>query len=348
MGLELVAGGGEVDEDVRVPVQRGRVGAGPLGLDVEPTLGHVPVLLEKVVGALAPAPGEVYLDCTAGLGGHAAAMAARLGPAGTVVLNDLDASNLEVARARVREVAGGAGGLRVEVIHGNFAEAWRRLSSLGLRADVVLADLGFSSNQVDDASRGFSFMRDGPLDMRLDPSRGVSAAELVRSLPEAELERLVREFGEERWSARVARKIVQARESSPITTTGALADLVRSALGPAASRDSIHPATRTFQALRIAVNDELGSLEALLAAIGDGARSAARGEGWLRTGARVGIISFHSLEDRLVKRGLAGVVESGLASHATRKPIEAEGSEVRVNPRARSAKLRVVRIGSAG
>jgi len=322
---------------------------------VEPLLGHVPVLLEKVVEALAPRPGEVYLDCTAGLGGHAAAMAAPLGPGGTIVLNDVDAGNLRVAEARVRDVvrgleggergagaeegggAMGGGGPRIVALRGNFAEVPRRLAELGLRADAVLADLGFSSNQVDDPDRGLSFMRDGPLDMRLDASSGVSAAELVRSLPEGELARIIGEYGEDRAASAIARKIVRARAESPITTTARLAEIVRSAYGAAADRHPIHPATRTFQALRIAVNDELGSLEALLHAV-------ARGGAWLKGGARVAIISFHSLEDRVVKRAFAEMVAGGKGEHIGKGPIEADESEVRINVRARSAKMRVVRI----
>ncbi len=323
---------------------------------MEPTLAHVPVLLEKVVGVLAPKPGEVYLDCTAGLGGHASAIAARVGPAGAIVLNDVDASNLTVARARVRDVvremeggsARGEGpsepepaGPRIISLHGNFAEAPRKLAELRLRADLVLADLGFSSNQVDDPDRGLSFMRDGPLDMRLDPSQGVSAAELVRSLPEGELARIIREYGEDRAASAIARKIVRAREESPITTTARLSEIVRSAYGAAADRHPIHPATRTFQALRIAVNDELGSLEALLHAI---ALGCAGPGAWLAGGARVAIISFHSLEDRIVKRAFAGLVAEGKAEHLGKGPIEADESEVRINVRARSAKMRVIRI----
>jgi 16S rRNA (cytosine1402-N4)-methyltransferase len=331
---------------------------------------HVPVLLEEVVGVLAPgggAPGgEVYVDCTAGLGGHAAAVGVRLAEAGggTVVLNDSDPENVRAAERHVLEAVrgsgggSGGGGVAVLALHGNFAEVPRRLRALGggeggLAADMVLADLGFASPQMEDAARGFSFMRDGPLDMRLDPTAPVTAAELVASLPEGELERILREYGEERESRRIARKLVDSRRSAPISTTGQLAQLVRSAMprrpGGSWGSGGIDPATRTFQALRIAVNDELGSLESLLDAVKRGAREVAEGrESWLRPGARVAIISFHSLEDRPVKRAFAELVSAGWGEHLTGKPVVAGEDEVRRNPRARSAKLRGVRVGGQG
>lgn len=306
---------------------------------------HVPVLMEEVLRILAPRPGETYLDCTAGLGGHAAAIAAAVGPAGTIVLNDADPSNLARAAERVRAASSPAPA--VVTFHGNFADAPRRMAEAGLAADMVLADLGFSSNQVEDAQRGMSFSRDGPLDMRLDPTSPVTAAELVASLPEPELAQIIRDFGEDRDAARIARKLVEARRAAPITTTGRLADIVRQASGRRPSRDSIDPATRTFQALRIAVNDELGSLQSLLSAVERGAAKAKGSEGsWVRAGARVAMISFHSLEDRPVKRAFADLVSRGLAAELTRKPVVADEAEASRNPRSRSAKLRAVRIGS--
>jgi 16S rRNA (cytosine1402-N4)-methyltransferase len=307
--------------------------------------------MEAVVAMCAPCPGETLLDCTAGLGGHAAALGASLGPLGQAVLNDLDSANLIQAE---RAVAGT--GCRVHTLQGNFAEAPRRLCSppsagLGLAADMVLADLGFASTQVDDSARGFSFMREGPLDMRMDPSRGVTAADLVASLPESELARLIHEYGEDRHARRIAGKIVQERARTPITTTLQLAAVARAALGPAADRESIHPATRTFQALRIAVNDELGSLESLLHAIARGVRLANQpgvSGAWLRAGARVAIISFHSLEDRLVKRAFADLESAGLVESLSAKPVVATDDEIACNPRARSAKLRGIRVVSIG
>lgn len=314
---------------------------GPLQLSG--SLRHVPVLLAEVVDALSPRSGETIVDCTAGLGGHASVLAERLGASGTVVLFDLDPGNLAAAEANVRARAPG---VRVESQHASFAEAPRRVEKLGLRAGVVLADLGFSSNQMDDSGRGFSFMRDGPLDMRLNPLSPVTAAELVNTMSEKDLERIIREYGEDPSAGRIARKLVQERGLRPISTTKQFAEIVRSAI-PAAlvHRMSIDPSTRTFQALRIAVNDELGSLEGLLGGIERAAGRVSRGEAsWLAAGARIGIISFHSLEDRAVKRCFAGLVEKNKAGLVCKGALEASPSEAAVNPRSRSAKFRVARI----
>lgn len=307
---------------------------------------HIPVLIERVLELLAPRAGETYVDCTAGLGGHAAAVAERVGATGTVVLNDADPGNLAKAvKAVAAAVVGGQGvGPRVIAVQGNFANVPRQMVERGIAADMVLADLGFSSNQVDEAARGFSFSRDGPLDMRLDPTLPVTAADLVASLPEAELVRIIRDYGEDRDAPRIARKLVEARRGGPISTTGQLAQIIRSASGRRPSRDSIDPATRTFQALRIAVNDELGSLESLLEQVRRGAEKAGLGGAWLRPGARFGIIAFHSLEDRPVKRAFAEMAASGVATVLTKRPVEADEAEVDRNPRARSARLRVVRV----
>jgi 16S rRNA (cytosine1402-N4)-methyltransferase len=318
---------------------------------------HVPVMLEEVLALLGAmqegGPGaQVYVDCTAGLGGHAAAVAARIlrGGGGVVVLNDADPGNIAAAESRIGEVLQGGPGVQVVPLHGNFAEVPRKLRERGLAADMVLADLGFASPQMEDPARGLSFQRDGPLDMRLDPTSPVTAAELVASLTEQELERILREYGEERESRRIARKLVDSRRTAPISTTGQLAQLVRSAMprrsGSSGGSGGIDPATRTFQALRIAVNDELGSLESLLDAVKRGAREVAEGkETWLKPGARVAIISFHSLEDRPVKRAFAELVSAGWGAPVTGKPVGAGEDEMRRNPRARSAKLRVVRVG---
>ncbi len=300
---------------------------------------HVPVLLNEIVRLLDPRPGEVYLDCTAGLGGHAAAIAALLGPTGTVVLNDTDASNLTFAKAHVREKLG-SDGPRIVALQGNFADAPRKLEEAGLAVDMVLADLGFSSNQVEAPERGFSFSREGPLDMRLDPSGPVTAAELVMTLPERELARLIRDYGEDFNAHRIARKLVEARREGPISTTGQLAEIVRSASGRRPG--GIDSATRTFQALRIAVNDELGSLASLLESVRRGAER--HGGGWLRPSARIAVISFHSLEDRPVKQAFAALADRGLAERLTKKPVTAGEEELARNVRSRSAKLRAVRI----
>lgn len=313
-----------------------------------PAATHTPVLPTQVVAALSPGPGQTYLDCTAGLGGHAALMAPLLGPTGAVILNDHDPENLAAAAARINALSNPP---RVVTIHGNFADAPRRLVELGLSADMVLADLGFASNQVETAQRGFSFQREGPLDMRLDPTSGrPTAAHLVNTLPEAELGEILRDLGEERAWRLVAAKLVAARKSGPILTTGQLAEIVRSCVRPSPG-SGIDPATRTFQALRIAVNDELGSLRSLLESVsrtagrlGLAGASGMPGGSWLRAGARVAIISFHSLEDRPVKDVFGELVSRGRAEHVSRKPIEAEDAELAINPRSRSAKLRAIRI----
>jgi len=318
------------------------------------TTGHAPVLLDEVMDSLHPKGGETVLDCTAGRGGHATALAQALASdgGGTIVLCDLDAENLVFSAERVREAVGES--VRVETLAGNFASAPRRMLELGLSADAVLADLGFSSNQMDDRSRGLSFQGEGPLDMRLDPSGPVTAADLVNSVSEQELSEILRDFGEERQHRAIARKVVAVREGSPIQTTAELAEIVRSVVGsrpssgPGGGRKTIHPATKTFQALRIAVNDELGNLDALLEAV-QRAASAMRIEGgtaarWIRRGARIAVISFHSLEDRRVKRAMAGLEDRGLGKVLTGRPISASDEEISRNPRSRSAKLRAIRI----
>lgn len=303
--------------------------------------GHIPVLLEEVLAALEPQTGEVYADATAGLGGHAAAVAAHLGPAGTVVLNDADPANLARSGARITAL-----GVRVVTIRGNFADLPRRLIEVGLAADMILADLGFASTQVDDPGRGFSFRHDGPLDMRMDTESPVTAAELVNTLPERELTEIIRDFGEEKNARAIASKLVAARAREPIVSTTRLAEIVRSAFGGRDQR--IDPATRTFQALRIAVNDELGSLDSLLRSVGQAAQAIAAGRPtWLRPGARVAVIGFHSLEDRPVKRAFADLAAKGLATVMDKRPVRATEAEVGDNARARSAKLRAVRVGRA-
>lgn len=306
-----------------------------------PPRSHIPVLLSEVLAVLDPRPGEVYLDCTAGLGGHAAAIAPRLGPTGTVVLVDLDPGNLAAATDRIRALPDAP---RILAQRGNFAEAPFRLEALGLRANLVLADLGFASPQVDDPARGLSFQTEGPLDMRLDPQGPVTAADLVNRLDEAELERILREFGEERESRRIAQKLSRERVREPITTTTRLAAIVRGVVGPR-HPGGVDPATRTFQALRIAVNDEIGNLDALLHHVDRGARRAAAApNSWLAPAARVAVIAFHSLEDRPVKRAFESLVKAAHAANATDGLVTASDAELAVNPRARSAKLRVIRL----
>ncbi len=298
--------------------------------------------------------GGVLVDCTAGLGGHASELARRFlsggSAGGTVVLVDLDAGNLTRAEAAVRAAAPG---VEVVCVHGSYSTAPRALAERKLAANAVLADLGFSSSQIDGAGRGFSFRRDEALDMRYDVSGGSTAADLVNSLPEAELVEILREFGEEKAARGVARRIVAERGVEPILTTGRLAEIVRSVVprtgggrGRGGGRGGgIDGATRTFQALRIAVNDELASLDGLLEAVARGAVTArSSSSSWLAAGARVGVISFHSLEDRRVKRGFANLAERGLGRLVSKKPMEASEAERVSNPRARSARLRVVEV----
>ena len=283
---------------------------------------HVSVLPAETLALLAPRPGEVFVDCTAGLGGHALALAQAVGPTGRVFALDQDATMLAVAEKRLA-------GLPVTLLHANFESLPELLANAGFpHVDGVLADLGFCSDQVSDPARGFSFQGDGPLDMRLNPAAGATAADLVNTMSEGALADLIFEYGEERKSRWVARRIVERRATKPFTTTADLADLVRRTVPRSGSID---PATRVFQALRIAVNDELGALERLLAAL----------PGVVRPGGRVAVISFHSLEDRPVKSALFKVPE--VWHPLSKKPVEAGPEEQARNPRARSAKLRAAR-----
>ncbi|MGD9791020.1 MAG: 16S rRNA (cytosine(1402)-N(4))-methyltransferase RsmH [Phycisphaerales bacterium] len=309
----------------------------------ERTPRHVPVLIEETLAALDLKPGEVFADLTAGLGGHASRAARAVAPGGTVILNDVDSTTLGQAEARVRREVEG---ISVVTIQGNFARGGESIAARGLLADGVLADLGFSSDQMDDGSRGFSFMRDGPLDMRMDPTLSITAKDLVASLPERELERILREYGEEPLARGIARKLAVERARGPIEKTTQLAEIVRAAVGHRGGGFGcrIHPATRTFQALRIAVNDELGVLDALLSAVTRGARKAGSEGAWLKPGARIAIITFHSLEDRMVKRAFQEGEAAGLWEVHDPAVVTPGEAEVERNPRSRSAKLRSVRL----
>ena len=315
------------------------------------TLVHTPVLPREVAEVLALQPGETYADCTAGRGGHAAVLAAKTQPGGRIVLNDADASNLDFASTHVAQQVPG---IAIARFQGNFALLPRDMESAGLQADAVLADFGFSSTQIEDPARGFSFMRAGPLDMRFDPSRGLSAADLVNTASERELTRILRDFGEEPGAFRVAQAIIQARKAAPILTTEALAEVIRSVVGRRPG-SGVDPATKSFQALRIAVNDEIGSIDALLSQIARAARGigglsgkASGGVGserlWLRRGARIALLTFHSLEDRPVKTLFADICKQGLATDLARGGITASEEEIRSNPRSRSARLRAIRL----
>ncbi|MSR69569.1 MAG: 16S rRNA (cytosine(1402)-N(4))-methyltransferase RsmH [Phycisphaerales bacterium] len=298
--------------------------------------GHLPVLLEEVLESLAPRRGDVFIDATAGRGGHASAIAAAINP-GRILLLDRDADNLRFALARVREIAPES---QVDGVHCDFRTVAEIARKQGVSADIVLADLGISSNQLDDAHRGFAFQQDGPLDMRLDQSSAYSAADLIRDLRESDIADLIYNFGEDPFARLIARKVAQTRTHEPILTTAHLARLVREAYGSRARASRLHPATRTFMALRIAVNDELRALEDFLRSIAQAVRST--GDGWISSRARVAVISFHSLEDRQVKRTFAALADEGVVERVNRKPVVAGDSEVARNPRSRSAKLRTV------
>jgi 16S rRNA (cytosine1402-N4)-methyltransferase len=281
---------------------------------------HLPVLPEKVLEFLAPEPGQIIVDCTVGGGGHSQLIAQRLGAKGRLLGLDQDEEMLKVAKERLH-------GLPVQLFQANFDQLRPLLNQLGLHTvDGILADLGVCTEQLDDAQRGFSFMHAGPLDMRLDRSVGEPASALVQRLSERELAEVFWRLGEERFSRRIARRIAQERQRTSLQTTAELADLVRRCV-PRSRGHGIDPATRVFQALRIAVNDELGALERLLSALPH----------CLRAGGRAVIISFHSLEDRLVKRDFRN---RETWQELNRKPVQATEDETRNNPRARSAKLR--------
>ncbi|MGI4826909.1 MAG: 16S rRNA (cytosine(1402)-N(4))-methyltransferase RsmH [Janthinobacterium lividum] len=287
---------------------------------------HVPVLLEQSMDFLKVRRGGVYADATLGLGGHSAAIARLLGAKGTLIAFDRDPEAMAQAQARLAAVAEelGAEMPRVRYVSRPFSAVAEEIKPRSL--DGLLADFGVSSLQLDGAHRGFSFRADGPLDMRMDPRSGVTAEQVVNQADEEDLANLIYEFGEERRSRRIARAIVRAR---PISTTAELAKVV-SAAAPTMKGDKIHPATRTFQAIRIRVNEELQEIQSLLTSAGS----------LLKPGGRVVLISFHSLEDRLVKDSLRDAAKAGTMTMLTKKPVIADDEEARRNPRSRSAKLR--------
>ena len=290
---------------------------------MESDAGHVPVLLDETLELLAVSSGGLWVDGTLGLGGHAEAVLRATAPDGRLVGFDRDEEALERARARLLPF-----GARVRLEHADYRELPARLGDE--RASGILLDLGVSSLQLDDAERGFSLKREGPLDMRMDRSARGTAAELVNRMRESELADLIHELGEEPFSRRIARAIVRAREASPIETTTRLAEIVRRAV-PRTRRPGFHPATRTFQALRIRTNREL-----------DGLVEAIAGAAWcLRAGGRLVVIAFHSLEDRAAKQAFRTLAGRGF-SLLTRKPLRPGEAEVKRNPRARSARLRAL------
>jgi 16S rRNA (cytosine1402-N4)-methyltransferase len=307
------------------------------------TFRHLSVLPDEVIQFLNPQPGGTYLDGTLGGAGHAGLVLERCTPGGMLVGIDQDQEALQAAGRRLADF-----GTAARLVHGNFGELEQYLGQLEIPAlDGFILDLGVSSHQLDSAGRGFSFQQDAPLDMRMDTSCGKTAAELLNDLPETELERIIRDYGEERWAKRIALFIVKARQEAPIEKTLQLVDIIKGAVPKAKWDERIHPATRTFQAIRIAVNRELENLEKGLRAALDRLKPEGRGV----------VISFHSLEDRIVKH-LFREYASGCTCPRnfpvcacnntprvrvlTGRPVTATPQELEINPRSRSAKLRAV------
>ncbi len=308
---------------------------------MEAEYGHKPVLLQECLDALEIKPNGVYVDGTLGRAGHSSEIVRRL-TTGRLIALDRDETALVAARQRLAEHME-----RVTLVHSNFSRLGAVLDELGVdAADGMLFDLGVSSPQLDDASRGFSYKQDAPLDMRMDESAPLTARELVNTASYEELRRILYEYGEERFAPQIAKAICAAREQKPIETTLELAELVRGAMPAKALREKQHPAKRSFQAIRIAVNDELGELEPML----DAANA------HLKPGGRLAVITFHSLEDRIVKQKFKELATGCICPPefpvcvcgrkpkmrlVTRKPIVSGDEELAENPRARSAKLRV-------
>ena len=302
---------------------------------------HKPVLLDACIQALNIRPDGIYVDGTLGRAGHSMEIARRL-TTGRLICIDRDQAAIDAARVRLAPWLD-----RVTLVRSNFSELGEILSGAGVSgADGMLFDLGVSSPQLDDASRGFSYMQDAPLDMRMDTAAPLSAYEVVNTWSQEELRRILYEYGEERYAPAIAKAIVRARETAPVNTTLELVEIIRGAMPPAALREKQHPAKRSFQAIRIAVNGELDALPPMLEAAVDG----------LNPGGRLAVITFHSLEDRIVKRTLADLAKGCTCPPefpvcvcgrkprvrlVNRKPVTADGAELADNPRARSAKLRV-------
>jgi 16S rRNA (cytosine1402-N4)-methyltransferase len=294
---------------------------------------HIPVLLEEMLDALKPAAGMTIVDCTLGLGGHSAEILRRVMPGGRLIAIDFDPANIALARPLL-EATGG----EFHVVHNNFAALPTVLAGAGVeRVDGVLADLGVASPQIDDPARGFSYRQAGPLDMRMDSTRGQPASALLARMSEDEIATALWELGDEDDSREIARLIVKNRQREPITTTQRLMEIVCEARDFTLQRAAgakLHPAARTFQALRILVNREMANLERLMVVLPD----------VLASGGVAAIISFHSGEDRRVKDAFREGVRGGIYSEISREPIVANEEEQRINPRSRSAKLRWARM----
>lgn len=304
--------------------------------------GHVSVLLDECIKYLDIKPDGIYVDGTLGLGGHSSEIAKRLGEGGRLIAIDRDLASIERATERLAPWAD-----RVTIVHGNFRDVAAILDEQGVPAvDGMLFDLGVSSPQLDDGQRGFSYMQDAPLDMRMDPSDNVDAWFIVNRWPEEKIARILHDYGDERYAKRIAAAIVARRQDKEIETTLELVDVIKSAMPAAALREKQHPAKRSFQAIRIAVNDELSAVSQMMETAPDR----------LKPGGRLCVISFHSLEDRIIKNAIherengctcpreAPVCTCGFVQtlrSVTRKPVTPTDEELVLNPRSRSAKLRV-------
>lgn len=300
---------------------------------------HVPVLLRQVLEVIDPKPGQIVVDCTLGLGGHASEILARLKPGGLLIGIDFDPSNIADATIKLHRARGREGGVEFKLFNTNFAGIERVIAEAGVeggQVDAVLADIGVASTQIDDPARGFSYRRPGPLDMRMDPTRGSPASTLLNRLSEQELADAILEFGDEEDAPEIARLIVERRKQQPIQTTEQLTQIICDARDFTLERAAgakLHPAARTFQAIRILVNREIANLDRLLRVL----------PSVLKPGGIAAIISFHSGEDRRIKHSFRELQRSGIYSADGRDPLVADEAEIKENPRARSAKLRWAR-----
>ena len=304
---------------------------------------HIPVLFHEIMDIMAPQPGEVFVDCTLGGGGHSRGFLERMGDDGRLIGIDQDTNALQAAGANLAEF-----GDRVTYVHSNYNNLDEILNTYAPDGvDGILFDIGVSSHQLDEKDRGFSYMQDAPLDMRMNQSQSFSAWDVVNTYSEEELHRIIKEYGEERWAKRVAQFIVEFRREKPVETTGELVDIIKRAIPKGAREEGSHPAKRTFQAIRIEVNDELGVLT----------RTISVAAKHLKKGGRLGIISFHSLEDRIVKEQFRYLASDCICPPElpfcqcdkvsevkilTRKPVTATKEELEANSRSKSAKFRAV------
>ena len=304
---------------------------------------HIPVLFHEIMDIMAPQPGEVFVDCTLGGGGHSRGFLERMGDDGRLIGIDQDTNALQAAGANLAEF-----GDRVTYVHSNYNNLDEILNTYAPDGvDGILFDIGVSSHQLDEKDRGFSYMQDAPLDMRMNQSQNFSAWDVVNTYSEEELNRIIKEYGEERWAKRVAQFIVEFRKEKPVETTGELVDIIKRAIPKGAREEGSHPAKRTFQAIRIEVNDELGVLT----------RTISVAAKHLKKGGRLGIISFHSLEDRIVKEQFRYLASDCICPPElpfcqcdkvsevkilTRKPVTATKEELEANSRSKSAKFRAV------